>query len=58
VPLGNGNLRLGAVVAALDRIGFAGWAVVEHEGDRNNPVPALKQGLQNLQSIVAGAASQ
>ena len=42
VVVGTGNLDLAALYAALDNGGFDGYAVVEYEGDVENPVPALK----------------
>jgi sugar phosphate isomerase/epimerase len=41
--VGTGNLDLPALQAALRKAGFRGLAVLEYEGDVNDPVPALKE---------------
>ncbi|MFP4501365.1 MAG: sugar phosphate isomerase/epimerase family protein [Candidatus Hydrogenedentota bacterium] len=41
--LGEGDLDLRELVAALDEVGFNGWTVFEFELNPNNPVPGLKQ---------------
>lgn len=41
VVVGTGNLPLAAVAAALAKVGFAGEAVLEYEGDVANPVPSV-----------------
>ena len=46
--IGQGNLDLPAFVRALDENGFDGVAVIEYEGDRQNPVPALKECVKAL----------
>ena len=43
VVVGTGNLALGELDRALADVGFAGEAVLEYEGDVDNPVPALKE---------------
>lgn len=43
VVVGTGNLSLGALDRALAEAGFTGEAILEYEGDVNNPVPALKE---------------
>ncbi len=40
--VGQGNLNLPAFIEALDAHNFDGMAVIEFEGDVQNPVPALK----------------
>jgi len=42
VVVGTGNLDLPKFIAKLAEIGFDGFAVLEYEGDVENPVPALK----------------
>ena len=41
VVVGTGNLNLPAMTKALEEIDFNGVAVIEYEGDVDNPVPAL-----------------
>jgi sugar phosphate isomerase/epimerase len=48
--IGRGNLDLPAFVQALDKNGFDGVAVIEYEGDRQNPVPALEECVRALRS--------
>lgn len=43
VVVGSGNLDLAGLREALGAVGFAGYAVIEYEGDVGNPVPALQQ---------------
>ena len=43
VVVGTGNLSLGELDKALSNVGFAGEAVLEYEGDVDNPVPALQE---------------
>ena len=43
VVVGTGNLDLDALDAKLDEVGFDGVAILEYEGDVENPVPALKE---------------
>jgi sugar phosphate isomerase/epimerase len=43
VVVGTGNLSLPALDAALSEVGFAGEAILEYEGDVENPVPALRE---------------
>jgi sugar phosphate isomerase/epimerase len=43
VVIGTGNLDLPALVAATQKTGFSGYAVIEYEGDVNDPVPALAE---------------
>lgn len=42
VVAGSGNLDLARLQTALDKVGFAGDAIIEYEGDVDNPVPALQ----------------
>lgn len=51
--VGEGNLDLPAFVKALQETGFDGMAVLEYEGDVENPVPALKRCVESMQAAVA-----
>jgi sugar phosphate isomerase/epimerase len=51
--VGEGNLDLPAFIAALDANGFDGAAVIEFEGDVQNPVPALKNCVRAMRSSAA-----
>lgn len=51
VVVGQGNLDLPAFLAALDEVNFDGMAVIEYEGDVDNPVPALKQCVDSMRSV-------
>ena len=46
--VGQGNLDLPAFIRALDESGFDGMAVIEYEGDAQNPVPALKNCVEAM----------
>lgn len=46
VVVGTGILDLGALDGALTEVGFQGEAILEYEGDVDNPIPALKQCVQ------------
>ncbi len=50
--VGTGNLDLPAFVKALENGGFDGMAVIEYEGDPENPVPALKGCVEKMRSLV------
>ncbi len=41
VVVGTGNLDLPALMNALEAAKFDGYAIIEYEGDADNPVPAL-----------------
>jgi sugar phosphate isomerase/epimerase len=43
VVVGTGNLDLRELDAALQEVAFSGEAVLEYEGDVDNPVPALRE---------------
>ena len=43
VVVGTGNLDLRTLDAALTEAGFAGEAILEYEGDVDDPVPALRE---------------
>jgi sugar phosphate isomerase/epimerase len=42
VVIGTGNLKLPELLAAMDKVNFQGHAVIEYEGDIENPDEALK----------------
>jgi sugar phosphate isomerase/epimerase len=46
--VGEGNLKLGAFVQALNETGFDGMSVVEYEADPENPIPALKRCVEAM----------
>lgn len=48
VVVGTGNLDLQALQKALRQSGFRGLAILEYEGDVNDPVPALKECVNKL----------
>ena len=48
VVVGTGNLDLVALDEVLTSIGFAGEAILEYEGDIENPVPALRECVQRI----------
>jgi len=52
VVVGTGNLDLPAFVKALENGGFNGMAVIEYEGDVDNPLPALKECVEKMRSLV------
>jgi inosose dehydratase len=48
VVVGTGNLSLSGLDAALREIGFAGEAILEYEGDVDNPIPALRECVEKI----------
>lgn len=52
VVVGEGNLNLAAFVEALDKHGFDGVAVIEYEGDVENPVPALSRCVEAMRRAI------
>jgi sugar phosphate isomerase/epimerase len=48
--VGQGNLDLPAFIQALDSHGFDGVAVIEYEGDVQNPVPALNNCVKAMRN--------
>ncbi|WP_309383423.1 sugar phosphate isomerase/epimerase family protein [Cerasicoccus frondis] len=50
VIVGTGNLDLPGFVKALEDGGFDGMAVIEYEGDPDNPVPPLKQCVASMRA--------
>jgi sugar phosphate isomerase/epimerase len=51
VVIGTGNLDLPGVVKALEETNFNGMAVIEYEGDVENPVPALRQCVDRIRAL-------
>jgi inosose dehydratase len=51
VVIGTGNLKLGALAASLQKIGFDGYTILEYEGDANQPVPAVIACRKALESL-------
>lgn len=49
VVVGEGNINLPALAAALQEANFTGFAAIEYEGDPENPVPALQCCVRNIQ---------
>jgi sugar phosphate isomerase/epimerase len=48
VVSGTGNLDLGRLWAALEKVDFRGYVVLEYEGDVDDPVPAVKQCVKSI----------
>lgn len=48
VVVGEGNLDLRGLLAALDETGFDGVSVLEYEADAENPVPALRRCVDRM----------
>jgi sugar phosphate isomerase/epimerase len=61
VVIGEGNLDLAALAAALDEVRFAGYAALEYEGEPEDPSPAIRACVaaaqQKLCSAATGAAA-
>jgi sugar phosphate isomerase/epimerase len=53
VVVGTGNLDLPALATALNEVGFDGPAIIEYEGDVENPVPALTQCVEQVRKAFA-----
>ena len=53
VVVGTGILDLPAFTATLDEVGFNGFAVIEYEGDVDNPVPALTECVAAIRAVGA-----
>jgi sugar phosphate isomerase/epimerase len=52
--VGEGALDLPGFVRALEKNSFNGVALLEFEGNVQNPVPALKQCVERMHSVVVG----
>jgi sugar phosphate isomerase/epimerase len=48
VVVGTGNLDMPGFVAKLEEVNFDGFAVIEYEGDVENPVPALTECVRTM----------
>ena len=48
VVVGTGNLDLPKYLAALKEVNFTGEAILEYEGDVENPIPALKECVEKI----------
>ena len=48
VVVGTGALDLPGLIEACDQVGFAGEAILEYEGDPDNPVPTLKNCVEAI----------
>lgn len=53
VVVGTGNLDLSKMIAALKAGGFSGPAILEYEGDVNDPVPALRQCVEQVRKAAS-----
>lgn len=53
VVVGTGALDLPALVKQLDAVNFDGYAVIEYEGDVENPVPALAKCVDAMRAAMA-----
>jgi len=51
VVVGEGTLDLPAFVAALERTNFDGYAVIEYEGDPEDPVPSLQRCVESMRGV-------
>jgi sugar phosphate isomerase/epimerase len=54
VAPGTGCLNLPALVAALRKINFSGFAVIEYEGEPENPLPAVKECVEAVRRTACG----
>jgi sugar phosphate isomerase/epimerase len=55
VVIGEGNLDLTALAAALDEVRFAGYAALEYEGEPEDPSPAVRSCLAAAQEELCHA---
>jgi hypothetical protein len=51
VIVGEGNLSLPRLVEALRKVDFAGPAILEYEGDVQNPLPAIQQCVAAVRKV-------
>lgn len=51
VVVGTGNLDLPQLLKNLEAVNFSGYAVLEYEGDVENPVPALKDCVTAVRGV-------
>ena len=57
VIVGEGALDLPGLVDALQENGFNGVALLEYEGDVENPVPALTKCVSRMRELVTATAN-
>ena len=50
MPLGDGKLGVGRMLAELDRQGYGGFLVIEYEADWDNNLPQIKKCVEYLRS--------
>ena len=50
VVVGSGNLNLAELRSTLEAVNFSGYAVLEYEGDVENPVPALTKCVEAVRA--------
>jgi len=55
VVVGTGALDLAGLIAAAKKANFSGYAVLEYEGDAENPVPAVKKCVAAVRAVCATA---
>jgi sugar phosphate isomerase/epimerase len=55
VVIGTGELDLAALAAALEEVGFAGYAALEYEGEPEDPAPAVRACLAAAQQELCHA---
>ncbi len=56
VVVGTGNLNLKMLSDTMEDAGFSGYAVIEYEGDVDNPVPALTECVHKVRETAIGAS--
>jgi sugar phosphate isomerase/epimerase len=54
--VGRGNLDLPALMRKLKELGFKGYFSLEYESDPSDPLPAMRECLQELRNSCAGLA--
>lgn len=54
--VGRGNLDLPALMRKLKELGFKGYFSLEYESDPSDPLPAMRECLQELRNACAGLA--
>lgn len=52
VVAGTGNLNLKALVAAMEKVKFKGFTVIEYEGDVENPTPAITKCVKRVRQAL------
>lgn len=51
VVVGTGNLDLPALAKACEDVGFDGQAILEYEGDVDNPIPSLTRCVEAIRAV-------